>query len=94
MLFLLAKGRLNLVWNLIAQKPWVSFTSGAINAFSYLFLLYAMQWVELSVIEPLTQSSTLLTLVLSAIIFKETIKEKLPGVVLILIGSYLLITQI
>lgn len=94
MAFLSVKGRLNLVWELIAQKPVISVTSGAINAFSYLFLLYAMQKVELSIIEPLSQSSTLLTLVLSAVFFKETIKEKLPGVALILFGSYLLITQI
>lgn len=91
--FLAVKGKLVMVKELFEEKPWISIISGFINAFSYLFLLYAMQKIELSIAEPLTQSSTLVTMMLSAIFFKEAIKEKLPGVVLILIGSYMLISQ-
>ncbi|MFW6149841.1 MAG: EamA family transporter, partial [Atribacterota bacterium] len=72
------------------KKPILSITSGLVNAFSYLFLLFAMQQIDLSLAEPLTNLSLILTLLFSLLLFKENIMEKLPGSILILLGGWFL----
>jgi uncharacterized membrane protein len=72
------------------NKPALSITSGLINGFSYLFLLYAIQRIDLSLAEPLTNLSLVFTLLFSVLIFKENIIEKLPGCILILLGGWFL----
>lgn len=87
---LVIRGKALFIMKVFHEKPILSMLSGFTNGFSYLFLLYAIQKIDLSVAEPLTNLSLILTLVLSVIIFKENILEKLPGTILILAGGWFL----
>jgi uncharacterized membrane protein len=49
-----------------------------------------MQQIDLSLAEPLTNLSLVLTLLFSLLFFKENIMEKLPGSILILLGGWFL----
>jgi len=90
LVILLIKRKANTILKVFHEKPIVSITSGLINGFSYLFLLYAMQQIDLSLAEPLTNLSLVLTLLFSFLFFKENVIEKLPGSILILLGGWFL----
>jgi len=87
---LLIRGKTKTILKVFNKKPILSITSGLINGFSYLFLLYAMQQIDLSLAEPLTNLSLVLTLLFSLIFFKENVREKIPGSILILLGGWFL----
>jgi transporter family protein len=87
---LLFKKKAHVIKEIFVNKKVPSIVSGAINGYSYLALLIALNYIELSVAEPFTQVSMILTMVLAHFIFKESIKEKISGSVLILIGGWLL----
>lgn len=90
-IFLFVKKKQSYIGEIFMEKKAISIISGAINGFAYLFLLIALNHIELSVAEPVTQISMIITMVLSYIFFKENIKEKIPGSILILIGGWLLL---
>ncbi len=90
MVILLIRGKTKTIVQDFNKKPILSITSGIINGFSYLFLLYSMQQIDLSLAEPLTNLSLVLTLLFSLLFFKENIMEKLPGSILILLGGWFL----
>ncbi|MDD2353361.1 MAG: EamA family transporter [Atribacterota bacterium] len=90
LVILLIRGKVNTILKVFNKKPKLSITSGLINGFSYLFLLYAMQQIDLSLAEPLTNLSLVLTLLFSFLFFKENVIEKLPGSILILLGGWFL----
>ena len=90
MVILLIRGKTKTIVKVFNKKPILSITSGIINGFSYLFLLYSMQQIDLSLAEPLTNLSLVLTLLFSLLFFKENIMEKLPGSILILLGGWFL----
>lgn len=87
---LMVRGSTDVVKKVFLEKPMLSIASGFTNGFSYLFLLYAITNLDLSVAEPLTNLSVILTLLLSAVFFRENILTKLPGTILILAGGWLL----
>lgn len=87
---LMFRRKTHMVLTVFHQKPKLSIISGFTNGFSYLFLLYAILRIDLSIAEPLTNLSLILTLFFSASFFKENILEKLPGSVLILAGGWFL----
>ena len=86
----MVRGSTGMVKKVYLEKPMLSIASGFTNGFSYLFLLYAITNLDLSVAEPLTNLSVILTLLLSAVFFRENILTKLPGTILILAGGWLL----
>ena len=90
LIILLIRGKSKTILKVFNKKPILSIVSGLINGFSYLFLLYAMQQIDLSLAEPLTNLSLVLTLLFSLLFFKENIIEKLPGSMLILLGGWFL----
>ncbi|QEK12439.1 EamA family transporter [Crassaminicella thermophila] len=90
-IFLLIKKKQNYIYHVFHNKKIISIISGAINGFAYLFLLIALNHMELSIAEPVTQVSMIITMIFSYIFFKENIKEKIPGAMLILIGGWLLL---
>ncbi|WP_053956420.1 EamA family transporter [Inediibacterium massiliense] len=90
-IFLFIKKKQNYIYKVFHAKKGISIISGAINGFAYLFLLIALNHIELSIAEPFTQVSMIITMVLSYIFFKENIKEKIPGSILILVGAWLLL---
>ena len=87
---LILRGNIGVVKKVFLEKPMLSIASGFTNGFSYLFLLYAITKLDLSVAEPLTNLSVILTLLLSAGFFQENILAKLPGTIIILAGGWLL----
>lgn len=90
-IFLFVKKKQSYICDIFMEKKAISIISGAINGFAYLFLLMALNHIELSVAEPVTQISMIITMILSHIFFKEKIKEKIPGSILILMGGWLLL---
>jgi len=64
------------------------------NAFSYLFLLIALTEMELSIAEPLSMLSIILSIIFSYLFFKEKIKDRLIGGIIMSIGAVLLIIQL
>jgi bacterial/archaeal transporter family protein len=90
LVILLIRGKTKTILKVFKKKPGLSITSGLINGFSYLFLLYAMQQIDLSLAEPLTNLSLVLTLLFSLLFFKENVIEKIPGSILILLGGWFL----
>lgn len=90
LVILLIRRKTRTIFKVFKKKPVLSITSGLINGFSYLFLLYAMQQIDLSLAEPLTNLSLVLTLLFSLLLFKENVVEKIPGSFLILFGGWFL----
>ncbi len=64
------------------------------NAFSYLFLLIALTEMEISTAEPLSMLSIILSIIFSYLFFKEKIKDRLIGGIIMSIGAVLLIIQL
>lgn len=90
-IYLLMKRKEKSIVHVFINKKAISIISGAINGYSYLFLLIALNHIELSIAEPVTQVSMIITMIFSHIYFKESIKEKIPGSILIFIGGWLLL---
>lgn len=78
---------------LVKQRPGLSIASGFTNAFTYLFLLYALTSIEVSVAEPLSMLGVLVTLFLSSMFLGEKIRERLLGAVVMIVGAALLIVN-
>jgi len=87
---LFMRGKTKMASKVFWEKPKLAIISGFTNAFSYLFLLYALLQIDLSIAEALTNISLILTLFFSALLFQENIREKIPGTIIILIGGWLL----
>ena len=64
------------------------------NAFSYLFLLIALTEMEVSLAEPLSMLSIILSIIFSYIFFKEKIRDRLIGGAIMSFGAILLLIQI
>jgi len=76
--------------NLLKSKPKIAIASGAINSYSFLFLLFAFKEIEVSIAEPASMLGMLVTVFLAGRIFKENIKERLIGVLIMIVGAWLL----
>jgi transporter family protein len=87
---LLIKKKLLFSLKLLKRKSFLSNFAGLTNAYSYLFLLYAFKNIDVSIAEPSTMLGTIVTLFLSKIIFKEDIKYRFIGVIIMIIGTYLI----
>ncbi|MFO7818311.1 MAG: EamA family transporter [Desulfovibrionales bacterium] len=90
-IYILARRKSGEISLLLRRKPAVTITSGAINGFSYLFLLYAMTGIEVSVAEPMSMLGILVTLALSSIVFKEKIGYRFIGVCIMIAGAWMLV---
>lgn len=66
----------------------------AANAYSYLFLLITITVIDLSIAEPLSMLSVIISIVLSYYILKENIRERLKGAIIMFIGTIFLLIVI
>ncbi len=89
-LFLVYQGKIHSIWEVFKVKPLWALASGFINGYSYYFLMLALRDIELSIAEPLSQTSMVITVLLSAVFFREKIKDKMAASLIILIGGWLL----
>ncbi|UCG01976.1 MAG: DMT family transporter [Candidatus Heimdallarchaeota archaeon] len=65
--------------------------AGIANGWAYVMLLIAIAGLEVTVAEPASLLSVFVTAFLARLILKEEIKERLPGMILIVIGAIFLI---
>lgn len=79
---------------LLRKKPLLSILAGMVNAYSYLFLLIAFKNIDVSLAEPSTMLGTIITLILSKYIFKEDIKYRLIGVLIMILGTCLIFLKV
>ena len=86
----LVAGRLRITFELLKSRPVFAVISGCVNGSSYLLLVILFQYMEVSVAEPLSMLSIVVTLVLAWIVFKERSLSRAPGVALMLGGAWLL----
>ena len=81
-------GKLNEVKLLFLQKPKITLSSGFVNGFSYVFLLFALKSIQVSIAEPIAMLSMPLSILIAKKEFNEN--QNWFGVVLMLLGSWLL----
>lgn len=82
--------QLKSTYDLFNSRKSVTLTAGAVNAYTYLLLLYAITKIDVSVAEPASMLSMVVTVVLSHFMLKENIKGRLTGVLIIIIGAWAL----
>lgn len=79
----------------VSEKTWIFLIlSGIATGASWLFYFRALQIGDVNRVVPIDKSSTILTIILAFIFFREEISAlKLVCVVLITIGTYMMITK-
>jgi transporter family protein len=75
---------------LVREKPLVSLASGFVNAYSYILMLLAFTVIQVSVAEPVSMISMIITVILAKYVFGEQIRSRLVGAVIMLVGAWLL----
>lgn len=90
LLYIFAKKNLSKTISLFKEKKKIATLSGGLNAYSYLFLLIAFTGIEVSIAEPASMTAMIITVILAGRILNESIKERLLGVTIMLIGLWLL----
>lgn len=91
---LLFTRKFNEVGVLLKNKLFLSSLAGLTNAYSYLFLLIAFKKIDISIAEPSTMLGTIITIIISKYFFKENIKYRLIGTLIMIIGAYLIFLKI
>ncbi len=76
-----------IIKELLNSKPKVIFAASLTNGWSYLFLLIAIINLEVTVAEPLSLLSTFVTAYLAKKFLHERVKERIPGMILMVIGA-------
>ena len=64
--------------------------AGICNGWAYLFLLIAILYLQVTVAEPASLLSVFVTAYLAKKYLGEQVRERVPGIIIILIGSLLL----
>ena len=89
-LFLIAQKKLPNAVMQFRKKPVLSLTAGTISACSYLCLLYVFTKMQVSIVEPASTLSVIVTVILAKIVLKENIRARMTGAVIMLAGTWLL----
>ncbi|MDD2714957.1 MAG: DMT family transporter [Candidatus Wallbacteria bacterium] len=89
-LVVVISGRRSEIISLVRENPWTVLAAGAINSYSYLFLLISFTRIDVSVAEPSSMLSMVVTVFLARLIFREEIRERLIGVIIMIIGAWVL----
>lgn len=93
-LIILFKKRFNDMVLLVKNKPLLSLLAGMTNAYSYILLLVSFKTIDVSIAEPSTVLGTIITLIFSTFLFKEKIKYRLIGVIIMIFGTYLIFLKL
>ncbi len=78
----------------IKINPVISIVSGLTNAFSYLALIISFNYLDVSLVEPISALNVFLAMILARILFKEDIKQRLIAASLIVLGVFFLFIPI
>ena len=87
---LLLTGRLPNALSLFRNKTRTSITAGAVDCYSYLALMFAITGIEVSIAEPASMLGMIVTVILAHFIIREKIAGRLVGVVIMILGAWLL----
>ncbi|MBN2290270.1 MAG: DMT family transporter [Candidatus Glassbacteria bacterium] len=87
---LLLTRRLGSALALFQRKTGTSIIAGAVDCYSYLALMFAITSIEVSIAEPASMLGMIVTVVLAHFIFREKIAGRLVGVVIMVLGAWLL----
>jgi transporter family protein len=90
LIYILIRGRWGFTIKLLKEKPVPSSIAAFINAYSYLFLVIAFTKIDVSIAEPASMLSMIVTVILAHFIFGEKIRDRLMGVVIMILGAWLL----
>jgi transporter family protein len=82
--------RAHVIPKIVKEEPISLFWAGFSNGWAYLFLLVALRYIDLSIAEPLSLLSLLLTALLGKYLLGERLKERLHGTIVIIFGAILL----
>ncbi|MBI2646766.1 MAG: EamA family transporter [Deltaproteobacteria bacterium] len=82
--------KLKTTWRLLKQKTSAAVQSGGLNSLSYLCALYTFTKLEVSVAEPISMLSVVVTVILAHFMFREKIKSRLLAAVIMILGAWLL----
>lgn len=93
-LYLLLRKRVKETWHVFRERSKPFLLGGITNAYSYLFLLIAFLEIEVTVAEPISMLSVIVSILLSSLVFKEQIKQRLVGGVFMVLGAILLLIRI
>ncbi len=92
--FVIASRRGGEAVRLLKTRPWTALASGAVNAFSYLLLLVALATMEVSVAEPASMLSLLVTLALARAVFRERVAGRVLPTLLMIAGAWMLLARL
>jgi bacterial/archaeal transporter family protein len=89
LLYLTARGRLAGL-RLARERPLLTLAAGAVNGISYLLLLVALTTLDVSVAEPASGVSIVITAILARMFFGERLGWRLLGGLVLVAGAWLL----
>jgi transporter family protein len=88
--YILLRKEVKEVFKLLKEKTLLVTIAAGINAYSYMFLLIAFRSIDVSIAEPLSMLSMLVTLFLAKNVFKEDIRKRIIGVIIMILGAWIL----
>jgi transporter family protein len=90
-IYLLLTKKTGEMLSLLRSRPKVAVAAGAVNAYSYVLLLFAFTKIDVSVAEPASMLGMIATVILAWLVFKEKIGRRLVAVVVMIAGAWLLL---
>jgi drug/metabolite transporter (DMT)-like permease len=90
-LLLAAQRRLGHLWALVSQRPLLVLAAGACNGGSFLLLVVAMTMLPVSLIEPVTACSLLVSAVLAWVVFREPVRRRWLPTLGVILGTWVLV---
>ncbi len=93
LLHLLMMDGITAISYVLRKRPLLAISCGAINGYSYLCLLYAMKFFEVSVVEPVSMLSIIVTLLLSKTLLKERLGTRIVAAAIMVAGAWILLLR-
>ena len=90
LIWLTVTGRMGSALAMFRTKLKIGAIAGAVDCYSYLLLLMAITRIEVSIAEPASMLGMVVTVILAHFFFKEQIKQRLVGVIVMFFGAWLL----
>jgi len=90
---LLATGRVARLWGTVRRRPVLSLAAGICNGMSFLLLLIALTFMPVSVAEPATAVSLLVTAVIASLWLREPIGARWLPTLAVVAGTWLLVAE-
>ncbi|SHH15106.1 DMT family transporter [Thermosipho atlanticus] len=77
------------------KNKWMYLIGGGFcNAYAYIFLLKAFKYIDVSIAEPLSMVSALVSIIFVYIFFKEKIKLRFIGTVFLILGAFVIYRKV